>query len=801
MATGGGGGRVGSTGVSEEVHGDFGDKRGGVRGGQVDSSGLAANRQRGFGLRRNLNSRFEAPSMNEIRARQEAVVSNFLTFFQRKSTLVVELYVHCFYKLKPNKERIAKFIYQDLCPLPNLRQSIEDVQFHPVKMLLFIKCCSDQIRDELVARIQSPRGVVWTEYNVRVKGYSLDPGVKFIRLLGAGPQTDIEEIKRTFVQAGIGEVVQIKKGVLDPVNLPGCSDGDWELRVKISDLEKPIPSYVYRRDEGEIWSLVFEGRKFCCWKCGSPTHIGDKCVSQPRTFEEVFNPGEEAVDKPTWAAIVRSGRPVTEEHRSAVQNFEKQIREDNQRRDRIKKDLEEKEKLEEAESEKRRHNLQRERAAILNEAAATAKEMGESGAEGVSVGRDLMEVTEEGSGLEDPVTNEELLEAAGKAEEFGRRTRATVEQHLVWLRARNSSFILTDLGMFFWRLYAVPTFLAIEYKQMGAEDSEVGLNEEESMELVSDIEGDGFLASTPQQQRRVGRRKVVSENKCDDFSSDDFDNVSPISMNVSKIDTREFNSSYVDSSSQSDNVQASKKPKLSEEFDFPSVANPVLSTVVSAVGRVLSHGTVPEGLGATECSSTEPGEEGQGRTSPLIDRYQEGLDSEYWDDGEFKDVTTKRKRKVKIDDQQPAPVLKGPQLWTGDVRRIDLAGVGPGHGGPGLGAGGSKGGLPPGLRVVSERGEAGVPTENSFEVLSQQEPGVEAVVVAVDGGDAVIDGMEGGVDPDPNQQDGEGGAGPDNEALAATGVKMGAAAGKEGDLPSDDSMVMESISPGSPERC
>merc|ERR1712105_402262 len=60
---------------------------------------------------------------------------------------------------------------------------------------------------------------------------------------------------------------------------------------------------------------------------------------------------------------------------------------------------------------RRRHNLQRERAAILNEAAATAKEMGESGAEGVSVERDLMEVTEEGYGLEDPVTNEELLEA------------------------------------------------------------------------------------------------------------------------------------------------------------------------------------------------------------------------------------------------------------------------------------------------------------------------------------------------------------------------------------------------------
>ena len=128
MATGGEGGRFGSTGVSEGVHGDFGDKRGG-RGGHVDSAGLVSNRQRGFGLRGNLNSRFEAPSMNEMRAKQEAVVSNFLTFFQRKSTLVIELYRHCFYKLKPNKEKIAKFIYQDLCPSPNLRQSIKMFSF------------------------------------------------------------------------------------------------------------------------------------------------------------------------------------------------------------------------------------------------------------------------------------------------------------------------------------------------------------------------------------------------------------------------------------------------------------------------------------------------------------------------------------------------------------------------------------------------------------------------------------------------------------------------------------------------
>ena len=73
-----------------------------------------------------------------MRARQEATVAKFLTFFQRKNTLVIELYMHCFYKQKPTQDKVAKFIYQDLCPAPHLRSAIQDVQFHPVKMLLFV---------------------------------------------------------------------------------------------------------------------------------------------------------------------------------------------------------------------------------------------------------------------------------------------------------------------------------------------------------------------------------------------------------------------------------------------------------------------------------------------------------------------------------------------------------------------------------------------------------------------------------------------------------------------------------------
>ena len=144
-----GGGQDGVTGTVNGV------SSGQVGGGQDEGvsgqgDGLHPDRPRGFAhlQRRQYQSRFEAPSVNDLRARQEATVADFLTFYQRKNTLVVDLYKHCFYKLKPNQGKIAKFIYQDLCPLPQLREAIEDVQFHPVKMLLFVMCCSscsDQI--------------------------------------------------------------------------------------------------------------------------------------------------------------------------------------------------------------------------------------------------------------------------------------------------------------------------------------------------------------------------------------------------------------------------------------------------------------------------------------------------------------------------------------------------------------------------------------------------------------------------------------------------------------------------------
>ena len=57
-----------------------------------------------------------------------------------------------------------------------------------------------------------------------MKGYSLDAQVKFIRVLGVSPETEEDEIRGTFQELGLGEVVEIKKGLLDDVRLPGVTN-------------------------------------------------------------------------------------------------------------------------------------------------------------------------------------------------------------------------------------------------------------------------------------------------------------------------------------------------------------------------------------------------------------------------------------------------------------------------------------------------------------------------------------------------------------------------------------------------
>ena len=51
---------------------------------------------------------------------------------------MIELYERVFYNKRPGWDSLANFVYNDLCPTDVLRKSVQDVQFHPVKMILFI---------------------------------------------------------------------------------------------------------------------------------------------------------------------------------------------------------------------------------------------------------------------------------------------------------------------------------------------------------------------------------------------------------------------------------------------------------------------------------------------------------------------------------------------------------------------------------------------------------------------------------------------------------------------------------------
>ena len=372
---------------------------------------------------------------------------------------------------------------------------------------------------------------------MKVKGYSLDAQVKFIRLLGVSPETGEEDIKRTFLEVGIGEIVEIKKGLLDVGRLPGVTNGTWILRVKILDPDKIIPSYIHRRDEGELWSLNFEGRVFCCWKCGSGNHIGDKCRDQTRTFDEIFQGGNDNGDTvagPTWAAVVRSGQADNEEQRNRVKEMERRLKEVNLRKDNELKDLEEKrkemeEKRKEAEDEDERQKQRdvADRQKALAEVTAQAQQFrkdAEVSAKHSNVQEgevmddsDLLNTVEE-------CTDSDLLQAAGfsvngvgnvsavlqvqvhdSVAKVGDRARLTALQHLAWLDQRSAAVLVGDHIRFSFHPDLEMIFgdgatrLAIEFDNndsnvepvsIEGEVSENSLNEEESVDWSQEVEAD-----------------------------------------------------------------------------------------------------------------------------------------------------------------------------------------------------------------------------------------------------------------------------------------------------------------------
>ena len=120
MSSGGGGGAAG--GVYSGGDGFAGGARGrdrvegssiggmGSGGGISDQYNLNPSGHRGFGDQY-VTRRFETPCLNNMRAKQGAIVSKFMTFFERKCSLVIEMYEASFYRRKPNWDNILYNIF------------------------------------------------------------------------------------------------------------------------------------------------------------------------------------------------------------------------------------------------------------------------------------------------------------------------------------------------------------------------------------------------------------------------------------------------------------------------------------------------------------------------------------------------------------------------------------------------------------------------------------------------------------------------------------------------------------------
>ena len=84
--------------------------------------------------------------------------------------------------------------------------------------MLFIKFTDQQIRYEVVARLQA--GLHWPAFDTTVSGWGMDKPMERIRVLGTSPETDEAELRKILGQ--YGEVMEAQKGLISK-KLPGCT--------------------------------------------------------------------------------------------------------------------------------------------------------------------------------------------------------------------------------------------------------------------------------------------------------------------------------------------------------------------------------------------------------------------------------------------------------------------------------------------------------------------------------------------------------------------------------------------------
>ena len=234
-------------------------------------------------------------------------IKKFLSFYKRKNSLCVDLYLPAFYQKKPSYEDLAEFVYTVLSvggtSSPHLiRAGVLDIQLHPVKKLLFIKFNDQKLRDEVVGRLQA--GLAWPAFDTTVTGWSMDKPVERFRVLGTSPETDEAWVRQVLGQ--YGEILDAQKGFISK-KLPGCTNGIWTVRMLLK-AGMSLPPFLIMKDEGEVWQLA-TGEASVCWKCGQHGHIGDKCRQVVNFLaESIASPA--VGSQPSWAHVVKGGISV-----------------------------------------------------------------------------------------------------------------------------------------------------------------------------------------------------------------------------------------------------------------------------------------------------------------------------------------------------------------------------------------------------------------------------------------------------------------------------------------------------------
>ena len=130
-----------------------------------------------------------------------------------------------------------------------------------------------------------------------------------VRLHGVSP----ESTKAVMVQ--YGDVLDADIGYISKKLLPGVTNGTWTVKMILHE-GKVLPSFVFMKEEGEVWQVTHENQVNVCWKCGLVGHVGAKCHQPTLTFDaldgvQTVAEGDGGVggagSVKSWAHVVRSG--------------------------------------------------------------------------------------------------------------------------------------------------------------------------------------------------------------------------------------------------------------------------------------------------------------------------------------------------------------------------------------------------------------------------------------------------------------------------------------------------------------